>query len=68
MKMLDKIHSMKIDDNCKPPRGGMEPLILDDLNKIVDAIDDRDPYKKQLSSLFLFGLSTGLRGHSCEGI
>ena len=66
--LLQEISSMKVEGNTKELHGGREPLILDDLNKIVNSYDDWDPKKKEFASLFLFGLATGLRGHSCSGI
>ena len=46
----------------------MNPLIIDDMKRIIFNIDERDPQKNKLASLFLFGICTGSRGHSCSGI
>ena len=46
----------------------MLPLIINDIEKIIAAIDEWDERKAELSSLFLLGDVTGLRGHSCSAI
>ena len=55
-------------DDIKQSRGGMEPVILDDLKRIIMRIKDCDPAKPNLASLFLLALPTGAMAHSCAGV
>ena len=64
-KMNSLICEYNWDDNVKAPRGGMEPLVVDDVKRIISSIDCWDKMKDSLSSLFIFALSTGTRGFSC---
>ena len=62
------IGSFYRDPSIKPPRGGMTPLIPDDVGRIVRALDLRDPKSYELAALFTFALSTGARGNSCANV
>ena len=62
------IGSFYRDPSLKPPRGGMTPLIPDDVGRIITAMDYRDPKAFALAALFTFALSTGARGNSCGNV
>ena len=47
---------------------GKEPLLKEDVVKIIDDIPELDEFKATDSSLFLFSVSTGARGVSCSSI
>ena len=53
------------DPTLKKPRGGMAPIIPDDVNRMVEAMDKRYHLTPVLASLFNFALATGARGNSC---
>ena len=56
------------DPTMKPRRGGMLPIIPDDVSRMVEAMDFRDPKSYALAALFTFALSTGARGNSCSNV
>ena len=62
LKMIDKIANLKIERVTKTPRGGMEPLINDDVHWMVHQMDVKEPRRLMLASLFLFAEYTGCRG------
>ena len=66
--ILTRLRQIRISPTTKRPRGGKEPLILDDLKRIIMHIPEVDPAKARLSSLFLFSLFTGARANSCRGV
>ena len=66
--MRRKLAEIRISPDTKQGRGGMEPLILDDLKRVISTIKDIDPLKPRLASLFLFGLFTGARANSCAHV
>ena len=63
-----KLSEIRLSPDTKPGRGGMEPLILDDIKRIIVAMKDVDPIKPDLASLFLFGIYTGSRANSCVNV
>ena len=66
--MRRKLREIRLSPSTKQARGGMEPLILDDLKRIIMNMKDVDPLKPGLSSLFLFALYTGARANTCAGV
>ena len=66
--MRRKLGEIRISPDTKPGRGGMEPLILDDLKRVITSINEVDPLKPRLASLFLFGLFTGARANTCASV
>ena len=62
------IASFYRDPSLKPRRGGMLPIIPDDVSRMVEAMDFRDPKSYALAALFNFALSTGARGNSCANV
>ena len=66
--MRMRVRQIRISPTTKRPRGGKEPLILDDLKRIIMHIPEVDPAKARLASLFLFSLYTGARANSCRGV
>ena len=56
------------DPSQKQPRGGMRPIIPDDLARIVSAMDMRLPLSYSLAALFNVALASGARGSSCGAI
>ena len=62
------IASFYRDPSLKSPRGGMTPIIPDDLSRIVSAMDFRNKLSYSLAALFNFALATGARGNSCSSV
>ena len=62
------IASFYRDPTLKPPRGGMHPIIPDDVARMISAMDFRNPLSFSLAALFTFALSTGARGNSCGNV
>ena len=56
------------DPNQKKARGGMKPIIPDDVARMVSAMDMRQPLSYALASLFNFALASGARGNSCGAV
>ena len=64
-KINDILKEFRWDPNIKPWRGGMKPLIVNDVKLIIRSIDEWDCMKNSLASLFIFALATGTRAYTC---
>ena len=62
------IASLYRDPTIKQKRGGMLPLIPDDVARIITAMDMRSSLFHSLASLFTFALFIGARGNSCGSV
>ena len=63
-----RIDSMRGKPGIKRPSGGDEAIIVDDVYRMIVAMDPQDPKTPSIASLLLFSLSTGARGNSCGAI
>ena len=62
---LALLRKFRSDKEMKKPRGGMEPIIPDDVSRMVDVMDKGLLITPALASLFNFAMATGARGNSC---
>ena len=62
---LALLRKFRSDTEMKKPRGGMEPIIPDDVSRMVDVMDKGLLITPALASLFNFAMATGARGNSC---
>ena len=67
-RLKTRINAFKRDPTTKPPTGGDEALIPDDIYRIIMVMDPRDPYTAKVASMLLFGLCTGCRGSTMREV
>ena len=63
-----KIAEIYRSPDAKKSRGGMQPLIPDDIARIIKALPKQSSTTAKLASLFLFAICTGARGDSCSHV
>ena len=63
-----KIAEIYRNPDAKKSRGGMQPLIPDDIARIIQALPKQSSSTAKLASLFLFAICTGARGDSCSHV
>lgn len=66
--MRAAVNQLYHDPKTKKPSKGMKPLILPDVQRMIQSIPDSDKRKAMWASLFLFAIATGSRASTCLAV